>query len=224
MLSLTLHDGLSPYDWAGEAVPSGGTVLDICCGSAPMHDHLRADRYVGLDLSAAELRRAQARGRDVAQADASALPVSTGRVDAVVVSMALMLVPFSQTVREIARVLRPAGVVVATVPTNGPLPAADVLRYARMSVALRTRGLRYPNDEALSDRTGFAHARLQVVEDTTRTFGLEIDGVERADLLLDSFYLPQVNAERVEAARRVMHGWVGRTVAVPIRRLVLQRD
>jgi len=47
-------DGMTPYDWAAEAVTPGLTVLDLACGSAPMHAHLRAGAYVGVDLSAAE--------------------------------------------------------------------------------------------------------------------------------------------------------------------------
>lgn len=81
--------------------------------------------------------------------DASLLPLRDDSVDAVVMSMALMLVPLVDTLAEVARVLRPGGVFVATVPTGGPLPSRDWLRYARLCLALHRRGGRPPTRRRL---------------------------------------------------------------------------
>ncbi len=216
LLTLARDGGLSPYSWAGEAVPGGGTVLDLCCGSGPMRPHLTPDRYVGMDLSASELARAQ--GLPVVRADASRLPLADASVTAVVISMALQLVPWFPTLAEVRRVLRPGGLLVATVPANQPLSAGDWVRYGRLSVALRIAGPSYPNDAALKalDLPG-----LRLESDVSRAFLLDVSTPERADLLLDSLYLPEVSAERIAAGRAVVRRWVGKQVAVPIRRLVL---
>lgn len=221
LLALAEAEGRTPYAWAGQAVPAGGRVLDLCCGSAPLREHLTPTWYVGMDLAAAELARAAARGVPVVQADATRLPLPDACVDAVVVSMALMLVPLRETLEEIARVLRPGGVVVATLPAQGPLPLGDLLRYGRLSLALRVRGISYPNDAELADFPSVAG--LRVVEDSARAFLLDVDSVARADLLLDALYLPEVAPDRLPVARRVVAKWVGHRVAIPIRRIVLSR-
>jgi SAM-dependent methyltransferase len=214
----------TPYDWAAEAVPPALAVLDLACGSAPMHARLRAAPYVGVDLSPAELRSAAAREVPVAIGDASWLPLADRSVDAVVMSMALMLVPLPATLAEVARVLRPGGLLVATVPAGGPLPLGDWLRYARLCLALRHRGLAYPNDRQLADAgSALAAAGLTVTSDEARGFGCDLATPVVADRLLDSLYLPGVDATRMAAGRRVSRRWVGTTIAIPIRRLVATR-
>lgn len=218
LLSVAQIDGVTPYVWAAEAAPSGGCVLDVCCGSAPLRPLLRPEHYLGVDLSVAELARASARGLTVARADAARLPVVTASMDCVVMSMALQLVPFEASLAEIARVLRPGGALVVTVPATRPLPPADRLRYGRLAVALRST-MSYPNDDLLD---GFAGTPdLQVVNDESRAFVVSVDTDARADLLLEALYLPGVSEERVAAGRRVVRTWLGKQVVVPIRRLVL---
>ena len=92
---------------------------------------------------------AVAAGHAVVRADVGALPLREGSVDAVVVSLALILAPLQATLGEVARVLRPGGVLVTTVPHPRPLPPRDWVRDARLCLALRHPALHYPNDVAL---------------------------------------------------------------------------
>lgn len=212
--------GSTAYDWAAEPL-SSGTVLDLACGSAPMASRVRRARYAGLDLAPAELAAAAARGVPVARADVRRLPVPDSSVDAVVMSMALMLVPLQQTLSEIRRVLRPGGVFVATVPHARPMPRADWLRYARLCLALRHVGLTYPNDRELADPTAaFAAAGMCLQHDESRSFACDVVDRNVAEQLLASLYLPDVAPERMESGRRVVHRWVGSAVSTPIRRLI----
>jgi ubiquinone/menaquinone biosynthesis C-methylase UbiE len=55
------ESGRTPYDWAAEVVPANAVVVDLACGSAPMAAHITCRQYLGLDLSAAELREASAK-------------------------------------------------------------------------------------------------------------------------------------------------------------------
>lgn len=213
--------GRTPYDWAAEPVAPGLTVLDVACGSAPMHRLLRARSYVGIDFSAAELAGPAGRGVPVARADASRLPLGDGTVDAVVMSMALMLLPLPVTLQEVRRVLRPAGVFVATVPVSRPMPPGDRLRYARLLLALRHRGLEYPNGGALADAgPPFAGTGLSLGSDRARTFTYGVGSRRAADQLLGSLYLPDTDPRRTMSGRRVVRRWVGTTIAIPVRRLV----
>lgn len=213
--------GRTPYAWAAEPIASSGTVLDLACGSAPMAARLAHAIYVGLDLSRAELAEAAAKSLPVAQADAARLPLGDSSVDAVVMSMALMLVPLQPTLAEIRRVLRPGGVFVATVPHNRPLPAGDWLRYARLCLALRHLGLAYPNDEELSDAAGaFGRAGLDLQDVAERGFCCRIASPQVADRVLASLYLPEVPPERLAAGRRVVTRWTGSDITMPIRRFV----
>lgn len=213
--------GRTPYDWAAERVPADAVVVDLACGSAPMASHLTTRRYVGLDLSLAELRMASSRSLPVAQAEATRLPLHDDSADAIVMSMALMLVPLAGTLTEVKRVLRPGGTFVATTPHNRPMPARDWLRYARLCLALRHAGLSYPNDRALADApAAFLSAGLTLVEDDQRRFACRIAEPRVADQLLASLYLPDVAPDRMAAGRTVVRRWTGTELATPIRRLV----
>lgn len=176
---------------------------------------------MGLDLSRAELVAARDKGVPVAQADASRTPLLDRSADAVVMSMALMLVPLAGTLAEVRRVLRPGGIFVATTPHNRPMPPLDWLRYARLCLALRHPGLSYPNDGALSQAEGvFREAGLSLIKDEERRFACHVADDDVADQLLASLYLPDVAEDRLSAGRRVVRRWTGTTVTTPIRRLV----
>lgn len=113
---------------------AGRRVLEIGCGSAPCSRWLRTQGAdaVALDLSAGMLSRAQELNRatgihaPLLQAEAGALPLTTGSVD--VVCSAFGGLPFVDDVgaalAEVARVLRPGGRFVASVnhPMRWPFP------------------------------------------------------------------------------------------------------
>ena len=219
--------GRTPYDWAADALREGlsddasARVLDLACGSAPMSLRLRGHDYLGMDLSVAELARARARALPVTAADAARLPLADASVDAVVMSMALMLVPLRPALAEIRRVLRPGGVFVATVPHNRPMPTGDWLRYARLCVAMRHPGLSYPNDKLLRDARGeFRSAGLSLRQDVAGSFACDLVNTRRAEQLLASLYLPDVRSDRLEAGRKVVRRWAGSSITTPIRLLV----
>jgi malonyl-CoA O-methyltransferase len=68
---------------------------------------------VGLDLTAAMLRRARRTATSLAQADMRWLPLASARFDLVVCGLAVGHVPVLEDVlREVARVLKPGGVAV----------------------------------------------------------------------------------------------------------------
>ena len=216
--------GKTPYDWLAEIVGPASSVLDLACGSGPMRSRVATRSYVGLDLSLGELSVAAARSLPVAQADASRLPIGNDSVDVVVMSMALMLVPFHATLVEIRRVLRIGGLFAATVPTNRPVRAADWVRYARLCVALRHRGLSYPNDGALTVASeAFETAGLRLESDERRLFVCSLKTDVVADQLLASLYLPERDAPRLSRGQQVVRHWVGSSIGSPIRRLVARR-
>lgn len=94
--------------------PGSGACLEIGCGTGVYAEPVRDLGWtpLGLDLSAGMLRHA--RGRlPVGQADAERLPVRTGALRAVIAVMAHTDMPNYPTVlREVSRVLAPAGVFV----------------------------------------------------------------------------------------------------------------
>jgi SAM-dependent methyltransferase len=213
--------GQTPYDWAAAAVPADALVVDLACGSGPMAHHLDTRRYVGLDLSLAELRAARAKPLAIAQADARRLPLRDSTADAVVMSMALMLVPLKETLAEVKRVLRPGGIFVATLPHNRPMPPGDWLRYARLCLALRHPGLSYPSSRSLADAAAaFESAGLTLQEDDERAFACRIADSDVADQLLASLYLPDVAEDRMRSGRKVVRKWIGTDLTTPMRRFV----
>lgn len=156
----------------------------------------------------------------MARADAGRLPLRDATVDTVVMSMALMLVPLAEALREIRRVLKPGGMLIATLPASSPLGVRDALRWGRLLLALRQRGLSYPHDVSPGQ---LEQQGLVVESDDRRSFSFAVRAASDADLLVDSLYLPDVDAERLAAARSIAHGWIGKSVSIPLRRVVAHR-
>jgi SAM-dependent methyltransferase len=109
----------------GELAPPGGELLDLGCGSGELARHLAASGYrvTGADIAPVMLRQAALadEGRAVRWVRLEpcwrALPFAEGSLDAVVSASVLEYVPDPGAVlAECARVLRPGGVLVCTVP------------------------------------------------------------------------------------------------------------
>ena len=109
----------------GELTPPGGELLDLGCGSGELARHLAAGGYrvTGCDIAPTMLRQAEM--ADVRRAVRwvglepgwQELPFADGSLDAVVSASVLEYVPDPGAVlAECARVLRPGGVLVCTVP------------------------------------------------------------------------------------------------------------
>ncbi|MDT3396773.1 class I SAM-dependent methyltransferase [Streptomyces sp. B1866] len=108
------------YDMPGivaeELAGTTGTVLDIGCGNGMFLGRLRQDRpdllMVGMDISAGILANV---AKPVLVGDAHALPFGDGTADAALaLHMLYHVADIPAAVRELARVLRPGGVLVAS--------------------------------------------------------------------------------------------------------------
>ena len=213
-----------PYAWLAEAVPPRGRVVDLGCGSSPLQVELAGRDYVGLDTSEAELAAAGA--GPLLRASAAAVPLRSASVDVVACSMSLMVFsPLPQVLTEIARVLRPRGLLVAAVPAGGPLRGRNIVVAAGLLAALgRSPG--YPAGREM--RRLAAHlvqAGLRLVQDERRRFGYRLDGRSSAAEFLSSLYLPGLPAARYRLAGtylRLLAG-LGAEMPVPLRRIVAER-
>jgi SAM-dependent methyltransferase len=104
---------------------AGGDLLDLGCGSGELARRLAADGYVvtGCDIAPAMVRQATEADREHAvrwiqlEPRWEALPLPPGSLDTVVAASVLEYVPEPGAVlAECARVLRPGGVLLCTVP------------------------------------------------------------------------------------------------------------
>ena len=117
----------------------GSLLVDIGCWTSWAGPDLRAvaSSYVGVDVPQAlkALRVARARvpdGAFVAVEHVSALPFPDATVDAIVFTEVIEHVPRGaerRVLHELARVLRPGGVVALSTPVAGPLAALDPAWY-----------------------------------------------------------------------------------------------
>jgi len=219
-------DGEDPYRWLLEPLGGAVPVLDVACGSAPLHHRSTLQGWIGVDRSGSELGRAATTGAGpLVRGDATMLPFTTGRFRAVVCSMAIMLLqPFEAAVRELTRVLAPGGVGVLLLPGRRPLTARDLARYARLMVSLRRTHLAYPNDRDTARlRTILARAGLEVTGDERRRFAIRFDSRDSVELFVNSLYLPGVPAARMAAAVASLRRWNDSELGVPLRRIVFRR-
>ena len=97
-------------------IQPGMRVLDVGCGDGTLIRELRdaGIHTIGLEIDPALVHLAVARGLDVREGRAEALPFSDATFDAVVCSVVVPYTDQRMAVSEWARVLRPAGIVNAT--------------------------------------------------------------------------------------------------------------
>jgi SAM-dependent methyltransferase len=217
--------GANPYQWTAVALPPDGPVIDLACGSAPLAGYLSHSRYLGVDSSRAELDLAAERVGDahVVRADIAQLPIADDATDTVTCLMALMVAqPLDAAQHEIRRILRPGGRLVALLSGGAPGGVADALRWGAVLTALRMAGLRWPNPEVIGPARRWLDDAFTVVSDEVRNFAYPIDDEASARQLITSLYLPGVAADRIEAATRVAGSLPGRTIGMPLRRVVAQ--
>ncbi|MDO5533586.1 MAG: methyltransferase domain-containing protein [Propionibacteriaceae bacterium] len=205
VLSRTLSGGHTPYRWLARAVsPRAELVVDVACGSGAMVRELaRPSRTViGVDLAESELRLAAQRSPGAwLCADARALPLASGSVDAVVSSMgAVVIQPARALFTEVGRILKPGGVFAFTAPTVLPLHPRDLAT----SVGLVGRLRSLPRFPGPTEITGYVDALvgtgLRKVEDARERYHFEVATPEDAALVVGALYLPTTTSARREAA------------------------
>ena len=229
VLSRSMGGEHSPYRWLARAVSADATtVLDLACGSGPMSRELSTEgrTVIGLDLSEHELALAQASGPGPwVRGDALRLPFADASVDAVTSAIGLAVVtPMAAVLAEIARVLRPGGVLTAIAPALRPLSPKDLRVLTRLNTRLRTK----PQFPGPLELAGFTKALeplgLKKVEDQREKYRFTVHSRDDAELLMSALYLPQTRWSRVEAAIEHLEDRVAKRgpvdVSIPMRRLV----
>lgn len=229
ILGRSFADGITPYQWLTEALPSTGTVIDVACGNAPLATFV-GERWIGVDNSESELAAGQSLlarsslSQRLVLGDAGSLPFADGVVDIVACSMSLQVLgPLPTVLTELARVLRSGGLLVTLVPARRPLTLKDRWRYVRLTSALHD-GLAAPNDGELSRLAlVMGGAGFDVVDDDFRRFAYRLDDTTVAARFVSSLYVPHGNAERLDAANTLVRRWVGTSLGIPIRRFICMR-
>jgi SAM-dependent methyltransferase len=229
VLSRALSGDHSPYRWLARAVSATATtVVDLACGSGPMSRELAQPgrTVVGLDLSEYELALAAQRGPGPwIRADGLQLPFKDQSIDVVTSSMGLVVIqPLNRVVSEVARVLRPGGVLAAIAPAIRPLQPRDLRVLTRINGRLRTK----PQFPGPVELTGFAKTLtlhgMRAVEDARERYRFSIRSRADAELVMSALYLPNTRWSRVERAIDYLDDAVKKRevveVAIPMRRLV----
>lgn len=229
VLSRALAGDHSPYRWLARAVSaSARVVVDLACGSGPMSRELAQPgrTVVGLDRSEAELALAGDRSPGPwLQADGLGLPFRDGSVDVVTSTLGLVVMqPMSAVLAEVARVLRPGGVLAAIAPALRPLGARDVRTLTAINARLQT----VPQFPGPVELTGFARALaavgMRAMEDARERYRFSVRTRGDAELLMAALYLPGIRPGRVERAVDYLTERLERQpvveVAIPMRRIV----
>ena len=229
VLSRALNGHHTPYRWLARAVSARATtVLDVACGAGAMTRELeRPGRLVvGVDISSAELELAQHRSEGPwVRGDALRLPFADESLDAVVSSMGMVVVhPTSKLIEEVARVLKPGGMLAFIAPTIRPVSPGDLRVGANLASRLRTLP-RFPGPLELTDFAAILRSHgMKKYEDGRERYRITIRSRADAELMVDALYLPATTQSRLDAAIAYLenevrnHGMV--ELAVPMRRIV----
>lgn len=229
VLSRALSVDHTPYRWLARAVSAdAAVVVDLACGSGPMSRELAREgrTVVGIDLSEHELGLAAERGPGPwVRGDALRLPFKDGSVDVVTSSMGLVVVtPLTQVLEEVARVLRPGGVLAAIAPALRPLGPRDVRVLTRISGRIRTKP-QFPGPVEIAGftRTLGEHG-LKRVEDQRERYRFSVRSRADAELMMSALYLPSTRWSRVEGAIEYLEDRLQKQekvdVTIPMRRVV----
>jgi ubiquinone/menaquinone biosynthesis C-methylase UbiE len=229
VLSRALSVDHTPYRWLARAVSADAkVVVDLACGSGPMSRELAQPgrTVVGVDISAAELRLASERGPGPwVQADGLRLPFKDSSVDVVTSSLGLVVVtPLTLVLEEVARVLRPGGVLAGIAPALRPLGARDLRVLTRISGRIRTKP-QFPGPVELAGFTKTLHLRgLKRVEDQRERYRFSVRSRADAELMMSALYLPNTRWSRVERAIEYLEDRLEKhekvDVTIPMRRVV----
>lgn len=229
VLSRALNGQHTPYRWLARAVSARATtVLDIACGAGAMTRELEREGrlVVGVDISAAELALAQQRGQGAwVRGDALRLPFADESIDAVVSSMGMVVIhPTARLLEEVARVLRPGGMLAFIAPSVRPVSARDALIGVNLASRLMTLP-RFPGPLEFTDFAATLRKHgMRKYEDGRERYRVTIRSRAEAELMISALYLPATTPERQEAAITYLeeevrkHGSV--ELAVPMRRVV----
>ncbi|QDP98043.1 methyltransferase domain-containing protein [Microlunatus elymi] len=219
----------TPYRWLARAI-SGPvrTVLDLACGSGAMSRELAApDRTViGIDISAAELKLAAERSPGPwIEGDIRRLPLRDGSVDAVTASLGLIVVPeLDRVLAEVARVLRPGGVLAAIAPALRGIAPRDLRVLTRVTARLHTKPQFPGNVEVAGFKQALIRCGMRRVEDARQRYGFWVTSRADAETVMSALYLPETRWSRVESAIEHLEDRVRSRgpfeLAIPMRRLV----
>jgi len=124
-------------------------VLEVGCGWGELAARIQLElgcELVALDLSPRMVELARERGVDARLGDVQELAFADGELDAVVAAWMLYHVPdLDRALREIARVLRPGGALVAA--TNGARDLAELWQLVGRDTSFRELTFRAENGE-----------------------------------------------------------------------------
>ena len=140
-------------------------------------------------------------------------------------SLGLVVVqPMAEVLAEVARVLRPGGVLAGIAPALRPLAPRDVRVLTRINGRLRTK----PQFPGPVELTGFAKALaaqgMRAMEDARERYRFSVRTRADAELMMSALYLPNTRWSRVERAIEYLEDRLKRRevieVAIPMRRIV----
>lgn len=199
-------------------------VLDVGCGTGYNLEFLRGRgwRMVGIDRQPAG--GASARLAPVLAADALSLPFASGSFDLVFMLDVLEHVEDGAAVREVARVLKPGGTLLVTVPafpflwSRRDQVAGHLRRYRAASL---DRVLRQAGFEPIETRyyQFFLFPLVLLTRWTSRDSSTALDAEERPPRVLNSI-LSVVNRLEVRMGRRIRWPW-GSSLASVSRRMAV---
>lgn len=147
-------------------MPDGSAILDVPCGGGVALQGLRREqkvRYVAADISPAMLDRTRGRARalpsvELVETDITRMPFEDGEFDLCVCFNGLHCLPDpAAAVREIARVLKPGGLLVGDCVVLGERRRADA-----WMVAARAAGIFGPTGTAEQVRGWLTEAGMKV--------------------------------------------------------------
>lgn len=191
--NLPVFRAYKAHSWDSLRIQDGARILDVACGVGfdviGMARRFPNAQFIGVDVSAAFLDIARKRAADLRnvafeQADAAALPFVDGSFDGVRIDRSLQHIEAPlRAIREMFRVTRPGGRVVATEPDWGTYVVYN--GAAETSLAIAEKWKRSFINPHIGRELGQLLADAGVEEIATNAVTLMLTNLDDADAVYD---------------------------------------